>query len=239
MTRTIAIYAGTIAFALATAVPSFSQVSTGSDAPPPDSTMGKGAGTGSPTEATKSDKKTDLTGGQQGVPDGYADTPVRQGKLIEVTDSKFKNADVYNTQGETVGKIKEVLKDKQTNEIEYAVFTSKESNRDIPLRWSLFQTKNDKLQLKLKKEEYQNAVGMNTSKDQSPDLKEYMDRINQARSQAVPSQNANPGLPGQRGPDATGSMGEDKVGGGGMSGTSGLPPGKAPGFEGGNPSSKQ
>ena len=103
----------------------------------------------------------------------------------------------------------------------------------------MFQTKNDKVQLKLKKEEYQNAVGMNSSKDQSPDLKEYMDRINQARSQSVPSQNANPGLPGQRGPDATGSMGEDKVGGGGMSGTSGLPPGKAPGFEGGNPSSKQ
>lgn len=239
MTRQIAIYAGTIAVALTIATPSFSQVSTGSGAPPPDSTMGKGAGTGSPTDAMKTDKKTDLTGGQQGVPDSYADTPVRQGKLIEVTDSKYKGADVFSTHGEMVGKIKEVLKDKQTNEIEYVVFTSKESNRDMPLRWSLFQTKNDQLQLKLKKEEFQNTVRMSSDKDQSPDIKEYMDRINQVRSHAVPNQNANPGLPGQRGPDATGSMGEETVGGGGMSGTSGLPPGKAPGFEGGNPSSKR
>jgi len=230
MTRQIAIYAGTIAFLLATSGPVMSEP-TGS------STIGSGSTT--PTQPITPDKKTDLTGGQQGVPDAYSDTPVRQGRLIEVTDSQYKNATVYNTQGEVVGKIKEVLKDKKTNEIEYAVFTSKESNRDMPLRWSLFQTKNDQLQLKLKKEEFQNAVRMNSSKDQSPDLKEYLDRINQVRSQSVPNQNANPGLPGQRGPDATGSMGEDTVGGGGMSGTSGLPPGKAPGFEGGNPSSKR
>lgn len=230
MTRQIAMYAGTIAFLLATGGPAMSEP-TGS------STIGSGST--NPTEAVTPDKKTDLTGGQAGVPEGYADTPVRQGKLIEVTDSKFKGAEVFNTQGEAVGKIKEVLKDKQTNEIEYVVFTSKESNRDMPLRWSLFQTKGDKLQLKLKNEEFQNTVRMNSSKDQSPDIKEYMDRINQARSQSVPNQGGNPGLPGQRGPDATGSMGEDTVGGGGMSGTSGLPPGKAPQLEGGNPSSKR
>lgn len=230
MTRQMAIYAGTIALLFATGTPAFSE-------PSGSSTIGSGSTT--PTQAVSPDKKTDLTGGQQGVPESYADTPVRQGKLIEVTDSQYKNATVYNTQGDAVGKIKEVLKDKQTNEIEYVVFTSKESNRDMPLRWSLFQTKNDKLQLKLKNEEFQNAVRMNSSKDQSPDIKEYMDRINQARSQSVPNPGANPGLPGQRGPEATGSMGEDTVGGGGMSGTSGLPPGKAPSFEGGNPSSKR
>lgn len=227
MTRKMAIYAGTIALALTTAVPAFSEP-TGS------STMGGGS---TPTQPVTPDKSTDLTGGQQGVPDGYADTPVRQGKLIEVNDSEFKNATVYNTQGESIGKIKEVLKDKETNEIEYAVFTSKDSNRDMPLRWSLFQTKGDKIQLKLKKEEFQNAVGMNSSKDQSPDLKEYMDRINQVRSQSTVS--GNPGIPGQKGPAATGSMGEENVGGGGPAGTSGLPPGGAPGFEGGNPSSKR
>jgi hypothetical protein len=237
MTRHIALFAGTIALALTTATPGFTQVSTGSGAPPPDSTMGKGAGTSSPTDTLKTDKKTDLTGGQQGVPDQYADTPVRQGKLIEMTDSQYKNAKVYSTQGEEIGTIKQVLKDKQTNEIEYVVFTSKDSNRDMPLRWSLFQAKNDKLQLKLKKEEFQNVVRMNSDKDQSPDLKEYMDQINQVRSH--PTAPGNPGIPGQKGPEATGSMGEEAVGGGGPSGTSGLPPGKAPGFEGGNPSSKR
>ncbi len=235
MNRQSVLYAGTIAFLLAAASPGWTQESLPGEKP--DSTMGKGAGTGSPTEPPKIDKKTDLTGGQQGVPEGYADTPVRQGKLVEARDSKYADALVHNAQGEAIGKIKELLKDTQTNEIEYAVFVPNDSKRPIPLRWSQFQTKNDKLQLTLKKEDYQNVVRMNSSKDQSPDLKEYMDQINQVRS--APTTPGTSGIPGQKGPDATGSMGEESVGGGGMSGTSGLPPGKAPGFEGGHPSSKQ
>lgn len=237
MTRQIAIYAGTIAFALATATPSFSQVSTGSGAPPPDSTMGKGAGTGSPTEATKADKKTDLTGGKSGIPEEYADTPVRQGDLIEMKDSKYLNATVYSTNGEEIGKIQQVMKDKTTGDIEYVVFVSNESKRPQPIRWSQFKTKGDKLQLTMKKEDLQNAVPMSSSKDKSPDIKEYTDKMGQVRQ--APTAPGNPGIPGQKGPDATGSMGEETVGGGGPSGTSGLPPGKAPGFEGGNPSSKR
>ena len=111
MTRTMAIYAGTIAFALATAVPSFSQFSPVRVLLRRIRRWEKGLEQ-AVQRKPRSDKKIDLTGGQQGVPDAYADTPVRQGKLTEVTDSKFKNADVYNTQGEMVGKIKEVLKDK-------------------------------------------------------------------------------------------------------------------------------
>lgn len=235
MNRHAIMYAGTIAFVLVMGGPGFAQnAMTGEK---PDSTMGKGAGTGTPAEPPTIDKKTDLTGGQQGVPDGYADTPVRQGKLVEAKDSKFTNAMVHNTQGEAIGKIQELLKDTRTNEIEYAVFVPNDSKRPIPLRWSQFQTKNDKLQLTLKKEEYQNILRMNSSKDQSPDLKAYMDQINQVRS--APTTPGTSGVPGQKGPDATGSMGEESVGGGGMSGTSGLPSGPAPGFEGGNPSSKR
>lgn len=235
MKRNMMMYAGTIAFVLAASSPGFSQDATIGDKP--DSTMGKGAGTGTPTEPPKVDTKTDLTGGQQGVPEGYADTPVRQGKLVEARDSKFANATVHNTHGEAIGRIKELLKDTKTNEIEYAVFVPNDSKRPIPLRWSQFQTKNEKLQLTLKKEDYQNIVQMNSSKDQSPDLKAYMDQINQVRS--APQTHGSSGVPGQKGSEATGSMGEESVGGGGMSGTSGLPSGQAPGFEGGHPSSKR
>lgn len=235
MKQHIMVYAGTLALALAFAGPGYSQDSTAGNKP--DSTMGKGAGTGAPTEPPKTDKKTDLTGGQQGVPEGYADTPVRQGKLVEAKDSKYANAMVHNAQGETIGRIQELLKDTQTNEIEYAVFVPNDSKRQIPLRWSQFQTKNDKVQLTLQKEEYQNILSMNSSKDQSPDLKAYMDQINHVRS--APTTSGSSGVPGQKGRDAIGSMGEDSVGGGGMSGTSGLPSGQAPGFEGGNPSSKR
>lgn len=237
MKRHLVIYTGTLAFVLTMGPTAFSQVSTGAGGGPPDSTMGKGAGSGAPTESTKPDKRTDLTGGQQGVPEGYADTSVRQGKLIEMKDSKYINASVYGSQGEELGKIHQVLKDKKTGDIEYVVFITSWSQRAMPIRWSQFQTKNDKLQLKLKKEDLQNDVSMNSDKDMSPDVKEYMDRINQVRS--APTTPGNPGVPGQKGAGATGSMGEDSVGGGGPSGTSGLPPGQAPGFEGGNPSSKR
>ncbi len=237
MNRRTAVYAGTIALALMASAPAYSQVSTGSGAPPPDSTMGKGAGTSTPKESPSFDKKTDLTGGKQGIPEEYADTPVRQGKLEEVKDSKYLNASVYGTNGEEIGKIQQVMKDTKTGDIEYVVFVSNESKRPMPIRWSQFKTKGDKLQLTLKKEEIQNAVPMSSSKDKSPDLQEYKDKMGQV--QAAPTVPGTAGVPGQKGPDATGSMGEESVGGGGPSGTSGLPQGKAPGFEGGHPSSKQ
>src|ERR671913_183638 len=72
-----------------------------------------GGSTPSP-EKIPQDKRTDLTGGQQGVPDEYATTPVRQGKLKEVTDSKLLNQTVTNPQGEKLGKITKVLKDEKT-----------------------------------------------------------------------------------------------------------------------------
>src|SRR5918995_465146 len=80
-----------------------------------------GGSTPSP-EKIPQDKRTDLTGGQQGVPDEYATTPVRQGKLKEVTDSKLLNQTVTNPQGEKLGKITKVLKDEKTENIEYVMF---------------------------------------------------------------------------------------------------------------------
>lgn len=237
MNRRMAMYAGTIALALMAGTPAFSQVSTGSGAPPPDSTMGKGAGTSTPKESTAVDKKTDLTGGKQGIPEEYADTPVRQGHLVEMKDSKYLNASVYSTSGDEIGKIQQVMKDEKTGDIEYVVFVSNESKRPQPIRWSQFKTKGDKLQLTLKKEEIQNALPMSSSKDKSPDIQEYKDKMEQVRE--APTVSGSAGVPGQKGREATGSMGEESVGGGGPSGTSGLPSGQAPGFEGGNPSSKR
>ena len=228
MTRHMSIYAGTIALLLAAGTPSFSEP-TGS------STMGSGSAT--PTQPVHPDKKTDLTGGASGIPEEYADTPVRQGKLEEVKDSKYLNASVYSTSGQEIGKIQQVMKDKVTGDIEYVIYVSNDSKRPQPIRWSLFQTKGDKLQLTLKKDETQNAVPMSSSQDRSPDIQEYKDKMGQV--QAAPTAPGNPAIPGQKHPNEVGSMGEDTTGGGGPSGTSALPPGKAPGFEGGNPSSQR
>ena len=180
--------------------------------------------------------RTDMTEGK-GIPKEYSDTPVRQGKLIEVKDSKYVNATVENKQGEPIGKIKEVLKDKTTGDIEYVVFEAKDTKRTDPIRWSQFDTKSDKVQLKLTKQELNDHLTSNVSKDMSPDLKEYMDQIKQVRSD--PTKTEYPGEPGQKGSLAVGEMGEESVSGANRSGTSGLPPGQAPGFEGGHPSSKR
>ena len=160
-----------------------------------------------------------------------------QGSLVELKDSPYKNATVHSLQGEAIGKIKEVLKDSKTGEIEYAIVIPNETQRPVPLRWSQIEKKNDRLQLSMNKEELRSSVNMTNNKDLSPDLKQYMDSIDRVRSQ--PTVPGNPSVPGQKGSEATGSMGEESVGGSGPSGTSGLPPGKAPGFEGGHPSSKQ
>jgi len=99
------------------------------------------------------DKRTDLTGGQQGIPDEYATTPVRQGKLREVTDSKWLNQPVISAKGEELGKITKVLKDEKTQDIEYVMVQAKDAQASRPLPWHRFQEKGDKLVVNATKEE--------------------------------------------------------------------------------------
>ena len=201
----------------------------------PDTTMhGKGSGPLADTP-TPPDERTDLTGGGQGVPEEYATTPVRQGKLREVSDSKWLHQPVVGTQGESIGEIKQVLKDQTTGQIEYVILTPKDSKTPVPLRWGQFEEKNNQLQLKIKKEDLKTALNPLSSKDTSPDIQEYMSQINQLRSEPklAPSSGTATGVP------PVGPWGEDKVSHGGPSGYQALPEGKAPGFEGGQPSSKR
>ena len=159
------------------------------------------------------DKQTDLTPGQPGVPDEYATTPVRQGKLKEVTDSKWLNQPVTNTQGEQLGKITKVLKDEQTQNIEYVMFQLKDAQSARPLPWSKFQEKGDKLVLNATKEELLPSVSSKDAKDMSPDLAMFMDEIEQKRNEpkgAGGGNEAKAGDPGTLSGAAT--MGEDATG---------------------------
>ena len=230
------IYAGVISAVISTALLGTAFAEPPTDAPP-DSTM-KGTGSDSPKGTTKpADKRTDLTGGQTGIPDEYATTPVRQGKLQEMTDSKWLNKPVHSAQGSVVGKIKQVLKDQKTGDIEYVILAPTDSKTAIPLRWSLFQEKNDQLQLNMKKEELKTALNATSSKDMSPDIQDYMKQIEQVRSEpkAAPPQKGS----ATSQPAAGGVHGESEAAGGGASGPQALPEGKAPSFEGNNPSSKR
>ena len=179
-----------------------------------------GSSSGVPTPA---DKRTDLTGGAQGVPHEYAGTPVPQGKLQEVTDSKWLQKPVYGMQGEVVGKIKQVLQDEKTGNNEYVIPVPSDSRTPVPLRWSQFEEKNDQLRARLNKEDLKAVLNPANSKDTSPDIQEYMSQIEQVRS--APKVGNSTGS-ATSAPPAVGPMGEAETTHGGPAGPQGLPEGK-------------
>ena len=182
-----------------------------------------GGNTPSP-EKVPHDKQTDLTGGQQGIPDEYSNTPVSQGRLKEVNDSKWLNQPVTNQKGENLGKITKVLKDEKTQKIEYAILQVSDSQTARPLPWGRFQEKGDKLMLDATKQELMPAVNRSEVKDMSPDLAMFMDDIEQKRSEPKASGGRPSGDPGSLSGAAT--MGEDQAGA-----TRSAPPTPAPGFK--------
>jgi sporulation protein YlmC with PRC-barrel domain len=184
-----------------------------------------GGGSMPSPEKVPHDKQTDLTGGQAGVPDEYSTTPVRQGKLKEVTDSKWLNQQVTNHQGEELGKITKVLKDEKTQNIEYVMFQSKEAQTSRPLQWSRFQEKGDKLVINATKDELQTNVNPSEFKDMSPDLAMFMDEIEQKRNEPKGSGSVRP--PGEpQNFSGASTLGEDQAGS-----RPATPAPSAPGFE--------
>lgn len=206
----------------------------------PSGSQGRQAGSKADPHSMKggqaADATTDLTGGKTGTPDEYADTPVRQGSLVEVKDSQWVNKKVKSSQGNTLGTVEQILKDQKTGDIEYAVLSFKDSDRLVPMRWSQFKPQGDGLQINMKEEEFKQTINSFSPEDTSPDVRMYMKQIDQVRK--APKAGASKGSGTATGqPAAAGPMGEEATGGG-VSGNQGLPPGKAPGHEGDNPSSK-
>jgi len=193
-------------------------------AEPTGSTTMGGGNMPSPENVPK-DKSTDLTGGQAGVPDEYSTTPVRQGKLKEVTDSKWLNQTVSNPQGEELGKITKVLKDEKTQNIEYVMFQMKDAQSSRPLPWSRFQQSGDKLTINAKKDELFPAGSSKDAKDMSPDLAMFMDEIEQKRNEPKPSGGVRPPGEPQTFSGAT-TLGEDEA-----ASRPATPRPSAPGFE--------
>jgi sporulation protein YlmC with PRC-barrel domain len=177
-----------------------------------------GGGMPSPDKVPQ-DKRTDLTGGQKGIPDEYANTPVRQGSLKEIKDSKWLNHLVTNKKGEKIGKVAKVLMDGETQKIEYVIIEVTNMPYARPMLWSRFEERGDKLIINATKEELLPSVSQKDSKDRSPDLAMYMDEIEKRRAESKP----------KVGPGA-GAMGEDSAAG--NLGPRGAPAGEAPGYEG-------
>jgi hypothetical protein len=180
-------------------------------------------------EKVPQDQRTDLTGGQKGVPDEYATEPVAQGSLKEVRDSKWLNQTVTNKQGEKLGTIRKVIKDETTQKIEFVFLEIADSRSARPLPWSRFQEKGDKLVLNATKQELLPSVNRTEVKDMSPDLAMFMDEIEGKRAEPKPYVGPGDGRGTNRIEPSSGAMGEDKAAG--NLGDRGGPPGQAPGFK--------
>ncbi|HEU4685343.1 MAG TPA: hypothetical protein VFS39_12640 [Nitrospira sp.] len=180
-------------------------------------------------ENVPKDKRTDLTGGQQGVPDEYASDPLPQARLKEIKDSKWLNQPVFSPQGEKLGTIKKLLKGDKSEEIDYVFLEVADSKSARPMRWSQFQQKGDKLTLNMNKDQLLPMVNRTDVKDMSPDLAMYMDEIEQKREEPKPFVGPGDGRGTNRPVPSSGGMGEDQAAG--NLGTRGAPPGPAPQFE--------
>ena len=188
-----------------------------------------GGGMPSPDSVPK-DKRTDLTGGQQGIPDEYANTPVSQGSLTEVKDSRWINQSVTNKQGERVGRITKILKDEKTQNIEYVIIEIRDTQHARPMLWSRFEERGDQLVLNATKEELMPSISQKDSKDMSPDLAVYMKEIEMKRAEYKPKVGPGDGRGTNLPVPSTGEMGEDSAAG--NLGPRGSSPGDAPGYEG-------
>jgi sporulation protein YlmC with PRC-barrel domain len=198
-----------------------------------DSSSGAGGNVGGnmPTpDRVPQDKRTDLTEGKQAVPDEYATTPVRQGSLKEVKDSKWLNKTVTNKDGEQLGKVTKILKDEKTQDIEYAFLEMTDSRHAMPMRWSRFQQQGDKLMLNVKKDDLLPNIDHTDSKDMSPDLAMFMEEIEQKRDEPKPKVGPGDGRGTNRPAPSAGPMGEERSSG--NLGPRGAPPTEAPQFEG-------
>jgi hypothetical protein len=176
-------------------------------------------------KASHEKQSTDMTGGREGIVGKYDVVPVRLGELVNEKGAALDQT-VKNQKGETLGTIEKLLKDTKTGKIEYAVLELEETKYQLPLQWSQFKQERGHLTLNASKNDLYPTTGSLYSKDMSPEVSLYMDEINNVRNQPKP-QSGGPGAPG---------LPFESVGG---FGSSGPPPGPAPGYEGGKPSSKR
>jgi hypothetical protein len=176
------------------------------------------------------DQRTDLTEGNKAVPDEYSTTPVRQGALIEVTDSKWLNKTVTGKGGEKIGKITKVLKDKKTDDIEYAFIEMPDAKHATPMRWNRLQEKGDKLTINATKDDLMPSIDRLDTKDISPDLAMFMEEIEQKRDEPKPKVGPGDGRGTNRPEPSAGDSGEDRAAG--NLGPRAAPPTGAPQFKG-------
>ena len=199
--------------------------------------VGESAGTGELAIPGRQEKpgQLDMTGAGGSMPKEYAVLPVPVGEITSATNNLLLHKPVKDLQGKTVGTLEHVIVDTHSGRIEYAVVAIEGGTHLQPVPWSALHVKKDEkgsLSATIDTSKYQLMPSLmrDQSRDLSPSVKELVSQMqvlrdreprkSQSREQTVKE------------PAMGGPMGEDKAGGGGLSGERALPPEKdSPGFK--------
>jgi hypothetical protein len=166
------------------------------------------------------------------IPSRYTVMPVARGQKIDVNNELIGDT-VMNQKGEELGKLERLIKDSETQKVEYAMISIGDTGEYRAFPWSDFKVNKEKgnVVLNITKEQLQPGI---TQKDLSPDVTKVVeDQLKTLRKREEGLAGKREGLGVTQQPASAGPSGESQVGGSGPSGPRGLPPGEAPQFEGG------
>ena len=199
--------------------------------------IGETAGTGELAMPGRQDKpgQLDMTGAGGSMPTDYAILPIPVGEITTTQSNVLLKKAVKDPQGKTVGTLENFIVDAHSGRIEYAILAIENGTHLHPVPWSAIQLRrdsNNKLNPTIDTSKYQIMPSLmrDQSMDLSPPVKELVMEMNVLRAREPnKSQTREPFV---KEPAIGGPMGEEKAGGGGLSGERGLPPEKdAPGFK--------
>ena len=173
-----------------------------------------------PTEPGQTDI-TNTPGNSNDLPSHYTVMPVARGEKIDVENELIGDT-VINPKGEQLGRLERLIKDSETQKIEYAMISIGDTDQYKAFPWSNFKVNKEQgnVVLNVTKEELQPGLAQT---DLSPDVtKVVADQLKTLRA-------SEPRKAEQRErskDDAEGGpMGESKASGSGPSGPSAMPPG--------------
>ncbi len=201
--------------------------------------IGESAGTGVLAMPGQQEKpgQLDMTGAGGSMPKEYAVLPVPVGELTTTNSNVLLKKPVKDLQGNTIGTLENLIVDTHSGRIEYAIVAIENGTHLHPVPWSAIQVKRkgkDSPTATIDTSKYQlmPSVMRDQSMDLSPSVKEIVKEMQVLRDREPRKSQARDRELIVKEPAIGGPMGEEKAGGGGLSGERALPPEKdSPGYK--------
>jgi sporulation protein YlmC with PRC-barrel domain len=201
--------------------------------------IGESAGTGVLAMPGQQEKpgQLDMTGAGGSMPKEYAVLPVPVGELTTTNSNVLLKKPVKDLQGNTIGTLENLIVDTHSGRIEYAIVAIENGTHLHPVPWSAIQVKRNgkdapTATIDTSKYQLMPSVMRDQSMDLSPSVKEIVKEMQVLRDREPRKSQARDRDLIVKEPAMGGPMGEEKAGGGGLSGERALPPEKdSPGYK--------